>query len=280
MHRFLLSPITLRANPAGDAAEPSHDQDHQQENSVKNDQRPLAVGQEQRDVGENSVNYRYDVSMPRGHAEILAGFVHERRERELNMSFSAIKAAGGVSKPTMVKIEAGKITNPKTVTFDRLDKALRWVPGSAAAAYWKAAEPARLEDAQRVGEPLRLTGGSVEIPLERVSSLMEIQAALHAAVDHGGELKPATLRGIAADLDHEVNLIVGQWVSDMMARNRTQGTLHTGLEVVLGEALSAPVASDDPNAEDRLYRRYLAGGKFAENLSADMQQRFERRAEQ
>ncbi|WP_194829266.1 hypothetical protein [Nocardia sp. XZ_19_231] len=230
---------------------------------------------------ETLVNYRYDVPMPGGHAEILAGFVSDRRKKQLNMSFAAIAAAGGLSKPTMVKVEAGKITNPKTVTFDRLDKSLRWVPGSAAAAYWNAAEPARLEDEQRESESLRLTGGAVEIPIERISGLMEIQADLHAILEGGSELKPSTLRGIAAGLDHEVNLIVGQWVSDMMARNRTQeGTLHAGLEVVLGEALSAPVASDDPNAEDRLHRRYLAGGKYAENIPADLQLTFERRDKQ
>ncbi|MFC4126399.1 hypothetical protein [Nocardia rhizosphaerae] len=216
--------------------------------------------------------------MPGGHAEILAGFVRERRERQLNMSFAAVAAAGGPSKPTMVKIEAGKISNPKTTTFDRLDRSLRWASGSAAAAYWQAAEPVRLEDERRGSEPLRLTGGAIEVPLERISGLMEIQADLHAALDGGSE--PAVLREVAARLDNEVNLIVGQWISDIMARNRSQGAIHTGLEVVLGESLSAPVASDDPNVEDRLYRRYLAGGRFADGLSADLRQMFERRAEQ
>ncbi|MGW6425212.1 hypothetical protein ACWF82_21295 [Nocardia sp. NPDC055053] len=216
--------------------------------------------------------------MPGGHAEILAGFVRDRREKKLNMSFADVADAGGPSKPTMVKIEAGEITSPKKTTFNRLDTSLRWVPGSAAGAYWYAATPVGLEDECRGGEPLRLTGGTIEVPLERVSRLMEIQADFHTALDGDPEL--GSLRGLAERLDYEVNLIVGQWVSDMMARNRSQGTLHAGLEVVLGEALSAPVASDDPNAEDRLYRRYLAGGRYAENLSADLRQKFERRAKQ
>lgn len=210
--------------------------------------------------------------MAPGHPEILAAYVHHRLER-LNLTMAAMKALGGPSEPTVGKIVAGRLTKPKTVTLTKLDTALQWKPGSAAAAFYDAAEPVALGE-QRDHEPLRLGGGEIEIDTEQVLGLMEVQRQLNEIADQDAVPSLEAIRAIAATLDAEVSQIAVRWFSVMMSRNRPDGSLHPALADLLAEALAVPVDPRDPNAEDRLYLRWLREGQATVGVDDAQHQAF------
>ncbi|MET8427833.1 hypothetical protein [Nocardia sp. NPDC004860] len=188
---------------------------------------------------------------------------------------AAVHAAGGPHVPTQVRAEGGKLgERPKKVTFARYDSALCWVEGSAAAAYYNREQPV-IADEPRSSAPLRLTGSGIDVSLDRILALMDIQRELNAAADAGEGLAAARVRDLAARLDHEVSLMAGKWATYMLERNRGQG--GSALETVLSDVLSAPVGPDSPGAEDRMYRRWLLGGRAAAEVGPQQEQKFKER---
>lgn len=62
----------------------------------------------------------------------LATAVKQRRA-ELGLAQGDLSGRGGPSIVTVGQIERGQIEKPQASTLSRLDKALRWAPGTAAA---------------------------------------------------------------------------------------------------------------------------------------------------
>ncbi len=211
-----------------------------------------------------------------GHPEFFASVVKEYRR---GRAMEAMRAAGGPGVPTWVKAEAKRLVNPRPVTMEKFDKALGWEPGSALRAYWHRQQPVPIEDGPpSPAAPLRAGADSVAVPLDRVEDLLGLQRDFHAAVDNStGTVPVEELRRIGKALDDVVSMIVGRWATDMLEINRSGGSTHPGLAIALADALSVPVDPADPHAEDRLYRRWLAGGRFAAQIDDDRRERFQNR---
>lgn len=62
--------------------------------------------------------------------ENLAKHVQQRRE-ELDLTQLDLRALGGPSNSTLTQIEAARPPTPSRATLHKLDKGLRWEPGSA-----------------------------------------------------------------------------------------------------------------------------------------------------
>ncbi|WP_229684269.1 hypothetical protein [Nocardia camponoti] len=187
---------------------------------------------------------------------------------------------GGPTVPTTVRAEKGQLLNPKKTTFDKFDRGLDWVEGSAARLYWDAELPEPLATPRGSARPIRFAEPTVEVPLERLHTLLDIQRDLNEVVLSDDPISSEQVRAVAARLDQEVSFLFGRWATDMLERNRTEGHVHPGIEGIFAEALSGPVSADDPNAEERLYRRWLVGGRSAADLDEDLYRRFEQRYQQ
>ncbi|MFC9999628.1 hypothetical protein [Nocardia sp. NPDC127526] len=197
------------------------------------------------------------------HDEFFARVVQQHRQRR-GLSMQQVHALGGPAAPTQIDAEGQRLReNVRPSTFDKYDTAMRWVPGSAMAAYREGREPIPLSD-----EPTEFAPGTtaITLDLDQLLPLLDAQRALHAA--SVAELPEAMSR-----LDAAVSALVGPFVTDMLERNR--GRRLPLIEIAFGEALSAPVADDDPQREERLYRRWLIGR--AQDLDEETVARFEQR---
>lgn len=130
------------------------------------------------------------------HGDQLATAVRERRA-QLALSMAAAEAAGGPSQPTLVRIESGQSPPLRPITLAKLDRALRWKPGTAARVY--AGDTADLVDADRV-EPPALTVG---VSIDETARLLHAAADVTAAPDFPPELVQG-FRHAAADLVGDV----------------------------------------------------------------------------
>lgn len=188
------------------------------------------------------------------YATFLAACVRERR-RELNFSLDDTIAAGGPTRRTLVRVEAATLgPAPKPVTFRRLDAALSWSEGSAARAYWRGEKP-------RSAPPRRqLDAGTavVPVPAALALDLFRVQVELNEVLQRDPVDTP-TLRTTVDRLNIDLGRLLGLYLTDLLERNwRPDGSLPL-VEQAFGELLSAPVAADDPDYEDKLYRRWLIG---------------------
>ena len=130
------------------------------------------------------------------HPEELATAVSDRR-RQLALSMAAAEAAGGPSQPTLVRIESGQSPPPRPITLAKLDRALRWRPGTAARVY--AGDPTALDDAGR-DDASALTVG---VSIDETARLLHAAADVAAAPDFPPELVQG-FRHAAADLVGDV----------------------------------------------------------------------------
>lgn len=204
----------------------------------------------------------------------------KERLDSLNLTMAEVHQRGGPAVPTQVRAHKGALSNPKKGTFSKFDSGLGWVKGSAAKAYWNAELPTPVDVAAAKTRPIRFSEPTVEVPLRRLEALLDIQRDLNAITASGGPITSEQVRAVASRLDAEVSFLFGIWATDMLERNRTEGRVHSGIEGIFAEALSGPVSTDDPNAEERLYRRWLIGGRSAADLDDDLYRRFERRYQQ
>ena len=130
------------------------------------------------------------------HGDQLATAVSERRV-QLSLSMAAAEAAGGPSHPTLVRIESGQSPPLRPITLAKLDRALRWRPGTAARVY--AGDTAALADADR-DEPAALTVG---VSIDETARLLQAAADVAAAPDFPPVLAQG-FRHAAADLVGDV----------------------------------------------------------------------------
>lgn len=73
--------------------------------------------------------------------ERLAKAVRDRRS-ELDLTQLDVWQAGGPSNTTLTRVESGELDTLSRVTARKLDKGLRWAPGSARAIYDQGEPPA------------------------------------------------------------------------------------------------------------------------------------------
>jgi len=215
--------------------------------------------------------------------EHFATVVRNRR-RQLNLGLVEVHAAGGPAHNTQGKAERGELVPAKPVTFRKYDVGLRWEPGSAARVYWERGQPTPLPEhhgspaAPAPGPALETGEMTTLLPLERLLALMGVQRELNGLAERSGSVPARELRSVAERLDREVSIVVGGWATDLLERNRGRGTgVHPLLEIAFADALAAPVRPDAPDAEERLYRRWLIGGTAAEGIDEDARARFELR---
>ncbi|MGW4244253.1 hypothetical protein [Nocardia sp. NPDC004722] len=187
------------------------------------------------------------------YATFLAACVRERR-RELNLSLDDVLAAGGPTKRTLVRVEAADLgPNPKPVTFRRLDAALSWGEGSAARAYWSGEKP------QTAARPLDPGTAVVAVPAALALGLFEAQIELNRVAGRD-PADVGELRAAVAGLNLECGRLLGLYLTDLLERNRDgDGSIPPLLTRAFAGLLDGPVSPQDPDYEDKLYRRWLIG---------------------
>ena len=210
------------------------------------------------------------------HQQHFATKVLERRKK-LGMTFLDLHRSGGPTAPTVAKAEAGTLADPRPSTLSKFDVGLRWIPGSAAGAYWDGDEPEpREEIAKRT--VLKPSPGAIAVSLDQILALMGTQAQLNDLIDDGCEdvITLAEIRPIARELNQHVSAIVGRFVTDLLERNHSENgqTIQPLLEYALAELLSPAVGTEDPERNKKLYRRWLLGK--TQDLDAGLEASFRR----
>lgn len=209
----------------------------------------------------------------------FGALVRERRQ-QLNLSMVELRDAGGPVPATTSKIERGLEPNPARSTFERLDRALQWVPGSASRA-WHGGNPSPIESvtpaeglisrphAQRpsdtivvshqllpalskVATRLRTARRAHDLPDDVVSSLDE----LDAIVDR---LNRSWLIGYIEQRLIEAGSIAGDPLLTIILEHQLDDESRIGL-------------ADINDREEAAYLRWLLGR--AHDLTGEQQQRF------
>lgn len=99
----------------------------------------------------------------------------------------------------------------------------------------------------------------VAVPATLALALFEAQLELNlaAAPDPVDRLR---LTESVARMNTECGRLLGLYLTDLLERNRDpQGSTPPLLERAFAELLNSPVAPEDPDYEDKLYRRWLIG---------------------
>jgi hypothetical protein len=212
-----------------------------------------------------------------GHARHFGVEVLQRRKR-LGLTVGEVNRNGGPTAPTVAKAEAGSLVEPRPSTLSKFDVGLRWVPGSAASTYWDGDVPIPCEEKDRRGSSLEPAAGSVALPLDRVLALMTTQQKLNDVVDAAADpIAVGDIRSVVRELNRNISTIVGAFVTDLLERNHRDGdaAITPLLQYAFGELLSEPVSPDDPDWEERLYRRWLLG--TSEGIDDALKSTFQRR---
>lgn len=188
------------------------------------------------------------------------GRIVQTRRRQLGLTTVQVAEAGGPSKPTLHRIETGRVLNPDTATFVKLDAALEWTAGSAARAF-------------DGGLPTPLTSREVALPnldrpivatAEGVMLATEVLSSLAEAVDSLGSDDPAAVEGATAALSSLVDRMLRAWITAQAETWKAHGTLQSHellITRMLGGSLHrapGPTATED-DIEDINYLRWLIG---------------------
>lgn len=206
---------------------------------------------------------------PTEHPEWFATCVSSRRKQR-NLSIDALHTAGGPTKPVVVLAENGKLANPRPSTLAKFDVGLRWKPGSAAEVFWQGGSPITL--GRSTYKP-----GSGNVPLgnDQLSKLLAVQKKAHEEFGHNGEFESNTegRQSFLRQLDDAISLVAGVWVTDVLERNFGQGP--RAINSTITELMELPIEPDDPERDEKLYRRWLFGKDL--QLDAATVKRFRRR---
>lgn len=191
----------------------------------------------------------------------------------------AFRAAGGPVPATTSKIERGLEPHPALQTFQRLDRALRWSPGSAARV-WNGGSPTTVESAES-GAPYVGTASVGQGPSELLVSA-QLLPLLTRIVNRIRDVRretsdlPSSLDEPLDDLDGVVDRLNRAWLISYVE----QRLLHDGsiaddplLTVILGPQLDANQSSlkTDYDRADAAYLRWLIGR--TETLTKDQVER-------
>ena len=191
----------------------------------------------------------------------LGEFVAARR-RSLGLSYLEVQQQGGPSDTRTRAIENGTGPELRSSTLQKLDVALRWAPGSARSILSGGSPVPRPPVDSPVQPRASLVEGDFVVSnseiAEMVASLRELDRQFQSAnnaVIADPELHNAYVRHTSV-----VSTIVGHWVTSLLERNYRAGQdLPAILELALGPYLDAEMVHDRSDADEQLYRRWLAG---------------------
>ena len=215
------------------------------------------------------------------------GRIVEARRRELGMSQSDVRKAGGPSDLTVRRLEHGEIAQPDFVTFGKLDHALQWAPGSAGRAF-QGGDPTPIT---RVDSPIGATGSGVRSPSGLARPAEPVTAFEHGVILRTDALAELTRRGRAldslpddlpdevrssiAELRFAIDRLTRAWIVRLAEAARRDDTL-ADLIIVLDDHLrSNPSKGTDEDIDELRYLRWLAG--YYEDPPAEQRERYERR---
>lgn len=204
-----------------------------------------------------------------GHPLWFATCVSSRRKQR-NLTITGLREAGGPTKPVVLMAERGELNNPRPSTLQKFDTGLSWKPGSAANVYWESAQPIVLGRA-----PYKAGAGNVAVGLDPLTKLLAAQRDMHREVA-GLEDRTsgvADLRVALKKLDVAVSAIAGSFVTETLERNH--GQHHKAIDSAIAALLEPPVDYEDPEREEKLYRRWLYGSPI--EIDQTTAQRFARR---
>lgn len=214
------------------------------------------------------------------------GQIVRARREELGLTQDDVAAAGGPADTTQTRVENADGDEPRLSTRNKFDKPLRWAPGSAARV-WTGGDPTPLESSsprsrhahpestpRRQSAPLVLGPTEVPISLEQLTKLLDINSTLHAALDVSPD-NALLIQGVA-DIKKFVSALTGTWVTEILERNAGEGNdIPLIIQFAFSKHLEVPVDPADPEAEEKLYRRWLIGK--TEAVSGEMETGFRRR---
>lgn len=205
-----------------------------------------------------------------GHPEWFATCVGLRRKQR-NLSIDALHAAGGPTKPVVVLAENGKLTNPRPSTLAKFDTGLGWKSGSSAQVFWEGVPPTNTgRTTYKAGD------GIITVGLESVLKLLTAHKNLHAQLDETEKRDVNSsdeLYSALRQLDSAVSAVAGAFVTETLERNHglSQKVIHSTID----DLLDVPLDPDDPDYDEKLYRRWLSGK--IPSLDAETIRRFARR---
>lgn len=191
----------------------------------------------------------------------LGEYVAARR-LALGLSYAQVHQQGGPSDTRTRAIENGTGPALRSSTLDKLDLALRWVPGSARAVLngdepVPAPAPAKNDVPRMSLDEGEFTVSNNEIA-QMVASLRELDRQFQSA--NNAVLADPELHGAYVRHTSVVSTIVGHWVTGLLERNvHADHSLPPILELALGPYLDAEMIHDRSDADEQLYRRWLAG---------------------
>ncbi|MFI9507179.1 XRE family transcriptional regulator [Nocardia sp. NPDC052566] len=209
------------------------------------------------------------------------GQIVKARRKDLGISLNAIANYGGPSNVTVGNIERAEGPVPRAATRDKLDTPLRWLPGSAART-WEGGDPAPVTNGapstNRSGEILVMGPHEVPVPLESLRVVLTTLSKLQLALDQTVDSSP--LRAAAAATVAELNAFVsestGAWLTELLERNAGgDQPVHPVIDLVFSSHLAGAVDPTEHAAEDKLYRRWLAG--HLPDVDASIDARFRKR---
>jgi hypothetical protein len=219
-----------------------------------------------------------------GQAErVRFGQIVRARREELGLRQEEVTELGGPSDTTQGRIENASGPVPNVSTRNMLDAPLGWAAGSAARV-WAGGEPevaalsaeGKKKPTRRTPEVLVMGPDEVPVSLERLAGLLHAVTAMQRIVDADSEPTRADVNIVAEQLKGFVSQITGMWVTEMLERNAGPGrSVHPIIDFAFGEHLAIPVAEDDLDAEEKLYRRWLA--HRGDGIGPDLQAKFQRR---
>lgn len=185
------------------------------------------------------------------------------RRLALGLSYTEVHNQGGPSDTRTRAIENGTGPALRSSTLDKLDVALRWEPGSARAIL-RGGDPVPVPTPTTKHSVPRMalaeggfTVSNHEIA-QMVASLRELDRQFQSA--NNAVLADPELHGAYVRHTSVVSTIVGHWVTSLLERNVHAGhSLPPILELALGPYLDAEMIHDRSDADEQLYRRWLAG---------------------
>lgn len=191
----------------------------------------------------------------------LGEYVAARR-LALGLSYAQVHQQGGPSDTRTRAIENGTGPALRSSTLDKLDLALRWAPGSARAVLngdepVPAPAPTKNDVPRMSLDEGEFTVSNNEIA-QMVASLRELDRQFQSA--NNAVLADPELHGSYVRHTSVVSTIVGHWVTSLLERNvHADHSLPPILELALGPYLDAEMIHDRSDADEQLYRRWLAG---------------------
>ncbi|WP_433663066.1 hypothetical protein ACQPW1_13580 [Nocardia sp. CA-128927] len=185
------------------------------------------------------------------------GHLVTARRRELGLTSQQVRDAGGPGLVTLGKIESGTAGKLHLETFAKLDQALRWQPGGAAAAYDTGTTPMPLS-ANGINQPESSTPTPniqyVAFPPGVIDEVVGLAKHLEAMAADDERLAV-----VSAGLDAVADRILRAWTIAEIERMRVAGSLTASMiEMLLGHYWRrTPQAPNPQDQEELLYMRWL-----------------------